>query len=84
MYNRVENTLKQEVNAFQGYAWKTYDGNKEMISLTVNSGYGERVDQFLSLDEAQQVVELLQNLIEEAKALPDNQFHDLNFDDEPF
>lgn len=84
MYVKSNNALKHEVNAFHGYPWKSFDGNKEMISFTVNDGYGNSVDQFLTVDQAQQVVELLQSLIEQAKALPDNEYHDLTIDDSPF
>lgn len=84
MFNKVDNTLKQEINAFYGQPWRSYHNNEPTISFTMISGRGEAVDQFLNLEEAQQVVELLQSLIEQAKALPEHEVHDLTHDDTPF
>ena len=82
MYDKENNVIKQEFNAFHGQAWKTYNDNTPMISFGMNDGYGGSVGQTLTVEEAVEVIDLLETLIAQAKETPD---HDLSkWDETPF
>lgn len=79
MFIEEQNALKQEINAFSGYPWRSYPENKPMVTLSVTDNAGQTVVQFLTIEKTEQVISLLQNLIEEAKETRNHQFDDTPF-----
>jgi hypothetical protein len=85
MFTKEKNALKQETYAFHGHPWRNWGDKLPMISFTMNSGNGSSADQFLTVEQAEQVIELLQSLITQAKALPEeDNTEPVLFDDTPF
>lgn len=68
MFKEVENALKQESYAFHGHAWN--GGLGPMVALTMYDGDGRSVDKSMTVEEAEQLIKMIQDIIGQAKSLP--------------
>jgi hypothetical protein len=79
-----DKSIKREYTAFYGHPWRTWDTKEPMISFNVCDGRNEAT-QFLNMEQAEEVIALLQSLIEQAKALPEeDDMIAVTLDDTPF
>ena len=81
---REDNSIKREYHAFHGHAWRSWDTKEPMISFNMCDGHNEAT-QFLTLPQAEEVIVLLEKLMAEAKALPEEtDIVEAILDDTPF
>jgi hypothetical protein len=79
-----DNSIKREYHAFHGHTWRSWDTKEPMISFNMSDGRNEAT-QFLNMEQAEEVIVLLQSLIEQAKALTEeDDMIAATLDDTPF
>jgi hypothetical protein len=77
------NSIKREYTAFSAHGWRNWQTNEPMISLNVSDGRNEAT-QFLTLEQAEEVITLIEQSMAEAKALPEHEAKDLWDEETPF
>lgn len=82
MYDKEKSIITKEITAFGGHGWKNWDDNTPMVTLYSNDGHGNHVDQFLTVDQAAELVDLIEALIAQAKEAKDHE--PTRWDDIPF
>jgi hypothetical protein len=66
-------SIKREYTAFHGYAWKHYNTQEPRVHLAVADGAGGQGSQDLSIAEAQELIQMLNDLIVKAQSIPDHE-----------
>ena len=65
MYDKDNKEIKRDYLAIATYGWKAWGDNTPTVKLVVNS-YGQSAEQNLSLEEVEQVIEMLQSAAKQA------------------
>lgn len=83
MYDKEKQEIRRDYVGIATYGWKTWANNEPTVKLVVNS-YGDSAEQNLTIEEAGQVIEMLQAAVAQALATPDHETNNDGWDEMPF
>ena len=83
MYDKEKQEIRRDYVGVATYGWKAWGTNAPTVKLVVN-GYGNSGEQNLSIEEAGQVIEMLQTAMAQALEASDNPSMDEAWGDMPF
>jgi hypothetical protein len=75
------NTIKREYTAFSYHAWRNWNDNTPMVSFNMQDGQGNEATQFLTLEQVEEVIKLLEQAMVDANAVEENNQGDTLWDD---
>lgn len=75
-------SIKREYVAFHGYGWKHYHTQEPRVHFSMATGSGGHAAQDLSIQEAEEVIQMLNDMIAKANSIPDHE--PWNEEDSPF
>jgi hypothetical protein len=70
--------IEKTYNAFEAWGYKNYFNNEPTVRIAAAS-LGEYTEVSFNIDEAEQILKMIQDAIEQAKISPDNELFDDNF-----